>query len=149
MLFSILAVLVYIPTNSSCRYFYPDMPFCSLWGYPSLDHNCLLAGFWNLPSGLLVHPIMCLLNLDPLLFLLIKKCQCLGDVFLYVQNGNALQCSCLENPRDGGAWWAAVYGVAQSQTRLKRLSSSSSYPFLKKYLFFIWLCWISVAICGI
>ena len=41
-------------------------------------------------------------------------------------NGNPLQCSCLENPRDGGAWWAAVSGVAQSQTRLKRLSSSSS-----------------------
>ena len=42
------------------------------------------------------------------------------------ENGNPLQCSCLENPRDGGAWWAAVYGVAQSRTRLKRLSSSSS-----------------------
>ena len=41
-------------------------------------------------------------------------------------NGNQLQCSCLEHPRDGGAWWAAVYGVAQSRTRLKRLSSSSS-----------------------
>ena len=41
-------------------------------------------------------------------------------------NGNPLQCSCLENPRDGGAWWAAVYGVAQSQTQLKRFSSSSS-----------------------
>ena len=41
-------------------------------------------------------------------------------------NGNPLQCSCLENPRDGGAWWAAIYGVSQSQTRLKRLSSSSS-----------------------
>ena len=41
-------------------------------------------------------------------------------------NGTPLQCSCLENPRDGGAWWAAVYGVAQSQTRLKRLSNSSS-----------------------
>ena len=41
-------------------------------------------------------------------------------------NGNPLQCSCLENPRDGGPWWAAVYGVAQSRTRLKRLSSSSS-----------------------
>ena len=41
-------------------------------------------------------------------------------------NGNPLQCSCLENPRDWGAWWAAVYGVAQSRTRLKRLSSSSS-----------------------
>ena len=39
-------------------------------------------------------------------------------------NGNPLQCSCLENPRDGGAWWAAVYGVAQSRTRLKWLSSS-------------------------
>ena len=39
-------------------------------------------------------------------------------------NGNPLQCSCLENPRDGRAWWAAVCGVAQSRTRLKRLSSS-------------------------
>ena len=38
-------------------------------------------------------------------------------------NGNPLQCSCLENPRDGRAWWAAVYGVAQSRTRLKRLST--------------------------
>ena len=43
-------------------------------------------------------------------------------------NGNPLQCSCLENPRDGGAWWAAVYGVAQSWTQLKWLSSSSSMP---------------------
>ena len=41
-------------------------------------------------------------------------------------NGNPLRYSCLENPVDRGAWWAAVYGVAQSQTRLKRLSSSSS-----------------------
>ena len=46
---------------------------------------------------------------------------CIGE-----GNGNPLQGSCLENPRDGGAWWAAVYGVAQSRTRLKRLSSSSS-----------------------
>ena len=46
---------------------------------------------------------------------------CIGE-----GNGNPLQCSCLENPRDGGAWGAAVYGVAESQTRLKRLSSSSS-----------------------
>ena len=43
---------------------------------------------------------------------------CIGE-----GNGNPLQCSCLENPRDGRAWWAAVYGVAQSRTRLKRLSS--------------------------
>ena len=45
--------------------------------------------------------------------------------------GNPLQCSCLENPRDGEAWWAAVYGVAQSRTRLKRFSSSSSMKDLK------------------
>ena len=45
-------------------------------------------------------------------------------------NGNPLQCSCLENPRDGGTWWATVYGVTQSQTRLKRLSSSSSSSLL-------------------
>ena len=44
-------------------------------------------------------------------------------------NGNPLQCSCLENPRDGGAWWTAVNGVAQSQTQLKWLSSSSSIGF--------------------
>ena len=44
-------------------------------------------------------------------------------------NGNPLQCSCLENPRDRGAWWAAVYGVAQSRTQLKRRSSNSLNPF--------------------
>ena len=43
-------------------------------------------------------------------------------------NGNPLQCLCLENPRDWGAWWASVYGVAQSRTRLKQLSSSSRAP---------------------
>ena len=51
-------------------------------------------------------------------------------------NGNPLQCSCLENPRDGGAWWAAVYGVAQSRTRLKRLSSSS--PLLPLLFNIVW-----------
>ena len=45
---------------------------------------------------------------------------CIGE-----GNGNPLQCSCLENPRDGEAWWAAVYGVAQSRTQLKQVSSSS------------------------
>ena len=46
---------------------------------------------------------------------------CIGE-----GNGNPLQYSCLENPREGGAWWAAIYGVTQSRTRLKRLSSCSS-----------------------
>ena len=44
---------------------------------------------------------------------------CIGE-----GNGNPLQCSCLENPWDRGAWWAAIYGVTQSRTRLMRLSSS-------------------------
>ena len=47
---------------------------------------------------------------------------CIGE-----GNGSPLQCSCLENPRDGGARWASVSGVAQSQTQLKQLSSSSMY----------------------
>ena len=47
---------------------------------------------------------------------------CIGE-----GNGTPLQCYCLENPRDGGAWWAAVYGVVQSRTRLKWLSSSSMH----------------------
>ena len=51
---------------------------------------------------------------------------CIGE-----GNGHPLQCSCLENPRDGGAWWAAVYGVAQSRTRLKQLSSSCSNILVK------------------
>ena len=46
---------------------------------------------------------------------------CIGE-----GNGNPLQCSCLENPRDGGAWWSAVYGVTQGRIGLNRLSSSSS-----------------------
>ena len=49
---------------------------------------------------------------------------CIGE-----GNGNPLQCSCLENPGDGEAWWAAIYGVAQNRTGLKRLTSSSSIQF--------------------
>ena len=63
---------------------------------------------------------------------------CIGE-----GNGNLLQCSCLENPREGGAWWAAVYGVAQSWTWLKRLSSSSTYSFpLVRYS-----CLLSLVFC--
>ena len=46
---------------------------------------------------------------------------CIGE-----GNGNPLQCSCLENPKEGRAWWAAIYGVTQSRTRMKRLSSNNS-----------------------
>ena len=58
---------------------------------------------------------------------------CIGE-----GNGNPLQCCCLENPRDGGAWWAAICGVAQSRTQMKQLSSSSS----SVLLFFILYCFI-------
>ena len=60
-------------------------------------------------------------HLHPSSILFHFSLSCIGE-----GNGTPLQCSCLENPRDGGAWWAAVYGVAQSRTQLKRLSSSSS-----------------------
>ena len=59
---------------------------------------------------------------------------CIGE-----GNGNPLQCSCLENPRDGWACWAAVYGVAQSWTRLKRRSSSSSRVLITFIIFLIFL----------
>ena len=54
---------------------------------------------------------------------------CIGE-----GNGNPFQCSCLENPRDRGAWWAAIYGVAQSQTRLEQLSRSSSSIYVNTQL---------------
>ena len=74
---------------------------------------------------------------------------CIGE-----GNGNPLQCPCLENPRDGGAWWAAVYGVAQNQTRLKRLGSSSSmciymyiYMCVYKYIYvYVHVC-MSICMC--
>ena len=67
---------------------------------------------------------------------------CIGE-----GNGSPLQCSCLENPRDGGAWWAAVYAVAQRWTRLKQLSSSSSINnfIITKPHSFIYCCCCSVA----
>ena len=68
---------------------------------------------------------------------------CIGEGY-----SNPLQCSCLENPKDGRAWWAAIYGVAQSRTRLKRLSSSSCI--IKKARDFqknIYFCFIDNAKC--
>ena len=60
-------------------------------------------------------------------------------------DGNPLQYSCLENPVDSGAWWAAVYGAAQSRTRLKRLSSSSQVLFI----IYLSLCWVFIAASGV
>ena len=88
------------------------------WQYPLIQKNflflfvnCLL--FLHIPKD--YTPLVVHFSLS-----------CIGE-----GNGNPLQCSCLENPRDGGAWWAAIYGVPQSRTRLKRLSSSSSSGYYK------------------
>ena len=69
--------------------------------------GCSPSGHWELDTTQWLHSHFSL--------------SCIGE-----GNGNPLQYSCLENPRDRGAWWAAIYGVAQSRTRLKWLSSSSS-----------------------
>jgi len=73
-------------------------------GWRSLE-GCSLWGRWGSDTSERLHFHFSL--------------SCIGE-----GNGNPLQYSCLENPRDGGAWWAAVYGVAQSRTRLKWLSSN-------------------------
>ena len=110
---------------------------------------CLLRDFFSpLPSWTLIAHLLKLeaipeplnLCLSLIFFLCVLQlnslyCNALTfQIYSYVvsslvlgeENGNPLQCSCLENPRDRGAWWAAIYGVAQSRTRLKWLSSSRS-----------------------
>ena len=101
-----------------------------------VSHSSILA--WKIPwteepGGLqsmglqrVRHSSLCLHTAERLHFHF--SLSCIGE-----GNGNPLQCSCLENPRDGGAWWAAVSGVAQTQTQLKWLSSSSSSNTHKKH----------------
>ena len=79
-------------------------------------------------GSLLGHMRSLLLHAGPFFVTLRLNCPLEG-------NGNPLQCSCLENPMDGGAWWAATYGVAQSWTRLTGLDSSSSSTLKTCYLF--------------
>ena len=81
--------------------------FATAWNSPGQNTEWVALGRWESEMTEWLHFHFSLL--------------CIGE-----ENGNPLQCSCLENPRDRGAWWAAVSGVAQSWTRLKRLSSSSS-----------------------
>ena len=89
-----------------------------------------LQSFWSqlLHYSLLIHSFLFLL------------CLCHGE-----GNGNPLQYSCLENPMDAGAWWAAIYGVAQSRTRLQQLSSSMS---LSNISCIIWILFSRLFICN-
>jgi len=83
------------------------------------NHNLIIWTFVDNVMSLLFNMLFRLVTTELLHFHF--PLSCIGE-----GNGNPLQCSCLENPRDGGAWWAAVYGVAQSRRRQKWLSSSSS-----------------------
>ena len=101
---------------------HPPPPYCLSRSPQSteLSFLCFIAGFHKLSIlDKVVHGIAT----EQLHFHF--SLSCIGE-----GNGNPRQCSCLENPRDGGAWWAAVYGVAQSRTRLKWLSSSSSSTYM-------------------
>ena len=112
---------------------YADLDYSSWKHYTRLSTATLVLccgcsvmslSFQEHPQTLcLSSPTFTLTTTERLHFLI--SLSCIGE-----GNGNPLQCSCLENPRDGGAWWAAVYGVVQSRTQLKRLSSSSSRPAL-------------------
>ena len=82
-----------------------------------MDGGAWKAAVHGVAEGL--HFLSELLTTEQLHFHFLLSC--IGE-----GNDNPLQCSCLENPRDGGAWWAAIYGVAQSRTWLKWLSSSSN-----------------------
>ena len=88
---------------------------------------CLNLGFYS-NFSYLFHVVLCEPYWSEIYYFF--SLSCIGE-----GNGNPLQCSCLENPGDGGAWWAAVYGVAQSWTRLKRLSSSSSPESILLFMF--------------
>ena len=118
--------------------YYPSL----LGTWPSLKPPCSCLstcdhGFiflWDSPFFKLCHPCQILVKLCCSYLILVYNCErlhfhlslsCIGE-----GNGDPLQCSCLENPRDRGAWWAASYGVTQSQTRLKWLSISSSIAIL-------------------
>ena len=97
-------------------------PEGSLWRRQWHPTPVLLPGESHEWRGLLGCSPWCRQELDTTEWLHFDfSLSCIGE-----GNGNPLQCSCLENPGDGGAWWAAVYGFAQSRTRLKWLSSSSS-----------------------
>ena len=97
---------------------------CCMPGFPVRSLLKLMSIESVMPSN---HLILCgPLLLLPSILPSIRVFSCVSAQVIGEGNGNPLQCSCLENPRDGGAWRAAIYGVTQSRTRPKRLSSSSS-----------------------
>ena len=121
----------------------------------TLKPKCLTENSSSDPMPLLTWGVQSLLDYSYLqVFFIFKSlCNCISKICLLnththtnwnmkevdLGDGTPLQCSCLENPMDGGAWWAAVYGVTQSQTWLNQLSSSSSRP-RRRQTFHSFLC---------
>ena len=109
--------------------------FCASWTWLTISLSMLGTFSTIISSKVFSNPFFFSSSSGtPIIWMLV--CLILSQRSLWKGNGNPLQCSCLENPRDGGAWWAAVYGVAQSWTWLNWLSSSSSrglwdYPVFK------------------
>ena len=103
-----------------CDVSVPDLPFChSVTLYKSFIYNNPGPPLWSEKVGLALFYLRSFKDTTERLHFRFSL-SCIGE-----GNGNPLQRSCLENPRDGGAWWAAVSGLTQSRTCLKRLSSSS------------------------
>ena len=117
----------------------PDIIWCDLMARRRQWHPTpvLLPGkipWAEEPGGLQSMGSLSRTRLSDLTFIFHFPLSCIGE-----GNGKPVQCSCLENPRDRGAWWAAIYGVAQSWTRLKRLSSSSRSHGSNRYLLNEWI----------
>ena len=102
----------------SSYFLFTYLVFCKCWCLFLKFTLAVLCGYGMLVSWPGIKPMRSAVEAETLNHFPLS---CIGE-----GNGNPLQCSCLENPRDGEAWWAAVLGVTQSRTRLKRLSSSSS-----------------------
>ena len=102
---------------------FAKLSFCCAWPPPLSGQAEVVSARLNLRNGTIYVRGVCKF---PLSVLRQQKFEATDGRAFGEGNGNPLQCSCLENPRNGGAWWAAVYGVTQSWTRLKWLSSSSS-----------------------
>ena len=116
---------------------------CSSWTEMLLGLILILFGYFSINKWNINHSTV----IGNITFTL--KCNCSRDTTERLHfhlsfscigegNGNPLQCSCLENPRNGGAWWATIYGVAQSRTRLKRLSSSSRQTRIDAFELWCW-----------
>ena len=116
---------------------------CSSWTEMLLGLILILFGYFSINKWNINHSRV----IGNITFTL--KCNCSRDTTERLHfhlsfscigegNGNPLQCSCLENPRNGGAWWATIYGVAQSRTRLKRLSSSSRQTRIDAFELWCW-----------